>query len=150
MLIPAPNVQHPNIPYTAMNLAQVLHQRWSDDDALNATLPASRVYTGPSVDPSTPFGVITRRNARPINTFGDGSGIDTVAVRVEIIHDSYDGAAGIAAAVKGAFDRTAFDLAGADRVLIMRRTDEAEHQGVDGVWRLSLDFHCTVYLASGA
>ena len=133
-----------------MNLAQVLHQRWAADAALNSALPAGRVFTGPSVDPNTPFAVITRRSARPRTHFGDGSGIDTVAVRVEVFDESYDAAAAVVHALSGAFDGVTFDLAGANRVLIMQRRDESEHQSVDGVWRLTVDFDCTVYFDSGA
>ena len=44
-----------------MNLAQVIHQRWAGDGALSALLPASRLYTGMSVDPTPPYAVITRQ-----------------------------------------------------------------------------------------
>jgi hypothetical protein len=128
-----------------MNLPQLLHQRWTDDATLNAALPASRVYTGPSVDPATPFAVITRRSARPVRSFGDGSGIDAVLIRIELFHDSYDTATTIAQAIKNALTGYAIDLTSGDRLLTVHREDESEHQDIDGTWRLTLDFHCTVY-----
>jgi hypothetical protein len=133
-----------------MNLTLVLHQRWAADSALSAALSASRVFTGPSVDPNTPFALITRRATRPDALFNDGSGVDTIDVRIELYHHSYDAALNVRDQIAAAFDRASFDLSGADRVLVMRRAGENERQGDDGVWRLTLDFQCTVYLNSGA
>jgi len=133
-----------------MNLTQVIHQRWAADSALNAALDATRVFTGPNVSPGTPLAVISQRGVQPSVLFGDGSGIDLVTLRVEIHHESLDAGAAILAALYDAFDRSAFELEGDDRVLQMRRTDATEHQGADGVWRLTVDFNCTVYLATGA
>jgi hypothetical protein len=132
-----------------MNLAQVIHQRWAAAAALNDLLPAARVYTGLSVDPAMPYAVISRPEQSPVSLHHDGSGIDAVTLRIAVYHDRYDEAAAIVHAIKAAFDRTSFELAGADRVLFMRRTADSEHQGDDGLWRFVLDFRCTVYLATG-
>jgi len=133
-----------------MNLTQILHQRWSADATLDAALPAGRVFTGPSVDPATPFAVITQLGARPIRSFGDGSVLDAVVIRVELFHDSYDAATSIATAMKDAFTGFAIDTELGDRLLAMRRDNETEHQAADGTWRMTVDFACTVYLISGA
>jgi len=132
-----------------MNLAQAIHQRWAAAAALSELLPAARVHTGLSVGPTTPYAVISRPDQSPVSLHHDGSGIDAVTLRIQVYHDQYDAAAAIVQEIKAAFDRTSFELAGADRVLFMRRTADSEHQGEDGLWRLLVDFRCTVYLASG-
>jgi len=132
-----------------MNLAQVIHQRWAAADALNDLLSGARVHTGLSVDPTPPYAVISKLDQSPTSLHHDGSGVDEVTLRIQVYHDHYDQAAAIIQQVKAAFDRTSFDLSGSDKVLFMRRTGDSEHQGEDGLWRLVVDFRCTVYLASG-
>jgi hypothetical protein len=132
-----------------MNLAQVIHQRWAAAAALDELLPAARVYTGLSVDPTPPYAVISRPDQSPVSLLHDGSGVDAVMLRIQVYHDQYDAAAAIVEQVKAAFDRTSFELAGGDRVLSMRRTGDSEHQGEDGLWCLLVDFRSAVYLASG-
>lgn len=132
-----------------MNLAQVLHQRWAAAEALNALLPVSRVFTGMSTDPVAPFAVISKRSGRPLASFSDGSGIDVVGVRIQVFHERYDSAAAIVEQVKTTFDRTAFPLAGSDRVLHVERTNEFEGQEKNGTWRMVIDLQCTVELAAG-
>lgn len=133
-----------------MNLAQVIHQRWAAAAALNDLLPASRVYTGLSVDPATPYAVISKEGQSPGSLCHDGSGVDQVKLRIQVYHENYGEAAAIVEQLKAAFDRTRFDLSGADRVLFMQRTDDFENQNEDGLWRMVVDFRLTVYLASGA
>jgi hypothetical protein len=129
-----------------MNLAQVIHQRWAGTAGLNAVLPGSRVFTGMSVDPSLPFAVIGKQSDRPHSRYNDGSSVRTVGLRIEVFHHNYDSAAAIIAQIDAAFDNAAFPLAGADRVLNMQRTDGVEEQKPDGVWRMAVEFACTVYL----
>ncbi len=129
-----------------MNLAQVLHQRWAADESLNALLPAERVFTGTSVTPAMPLAVISRARARPAVQFADGAGLDTVEVRIELYDPSYDASLAVLAALKRAFDRTRFDLAGAGKVLYMRRTADHARQEPDGTWRTTVEFDCTVLL----
>lgn len=131
-----------------MNLAQVLHQRWAADESLNRLLPAERVFTGTSVAPASPLAVISRARAKPAVQFTDGAGLDTVAVRIELYDPSYDASQAVLAALKGAFDRTRFDLAGADKVLYMRRTADHAIQEADGTWRTTVEFNCTVLVGS--
>jgi len=133
-----------------MNLAQVIHQRWSAASALNGLLPAERVYTGLSVDPSVPYAVISREGRAPGSLHHDGSGIDHVELRIQLYHDRHDEAAAILEQIHAAFDRTSFELAGSDRVLFMQRINDFENQNEDGRWRMVVDFRLTVYLASGA
>src|SRR3972149_1427654 len=130
-----------------MNLAQVIHQRWAADTTLNGLLPASRVYTGLSFDPVRPFAVISKESDRPATYHRDGSAIDTVGLRIQVFHDHYDAGAGIMHQIKATFDRTAFDLAGSDKVLNIDRGNDSERQNNDGVWQFIIDFDCTVYLA---
>ena len=132
-----------------MNLAQVIHQRWAADSTLNGLLPATRAYTGLSFDPVRPFAVISKENDKPESYHSDGSAIDAVGMRIQVFHDHYDAGAEILHHIKAAFDRTAFDLAGSDKVLNIQRSNDSERQNPDGVWQFIIDFKCTVYLASG-
>jgi hypothetical protein len=132
-----------------MNLAQVIHQRWAANTTLNGLLPATRVYTGLSFDPARPFAVVSKESDKPESHHSDGSAIDTVGLRIQVFHDHYDAGAAILNQIKMAFDRTAFDLAGSDKVLNIERGNDSEQQNNDGAWQFILDFKCTVYLASG-
>lgn len=139
-----------------MNLAQVIHQRWAAAAELNSLLPADRVSTGWSVDPQVPYAVIAKRSgslAGPagagILRYNDGSAAEAVELRIEVFDEDYDRAAAVIAQIKAAFDNTSFDLAGSDKVILMRRSAEAEEQAPDGRWRLAIDFRLTVYLAAG-
>jgi hypothetical protein len=131
-----------------MNLAQVLHQRWAAAAALNALLPAPRVFTGISPDPSRPFATISKLGSRPLESYNDGSAVDVIGVRFQVFCDGYDPAAAVVEQIKATFDRSRFPLAGSDKVLLMRRTNDSEQQQDDGVWQMSVDFECTVYLES--
>jgi len=133
-----------------MNLAQVIHQRWAAASGLNDLLPAASVYTGLSVDPQMPYAVISKRSDRPMARHNDGSGVDAVGVRIEVFHDNRDAAAAIVEQVKATFDRTDFALAGSDKVINMQRTNDSERQNDDGVWQMTIDFQCAIYLAPGA
>jgi hypothetical protein len=132
-----------------MNLAQVIHQRWAADAALSSLLPASRVYTGMSIDPTRPYAIITRQTDRPVACFNDGSTVDRVGVRVQVFHDAYDAGAAVVHQIKLAFHLAEFALSGSDKVFTMQRSNDSEHQNEDGVWQFVVDFNCTVYLASG-
>ena len=129
-----------------MNLARMLHHRWAADEPLNHLLPAGRVFTGTSVTPAMPLAVISRCHAQPAVQFADGGGLDTVGVRIELYDPSYDASQAVLDAVKRAFDRTSFELAGCGRVLYMRRTADHAHQEPDGTWRTTVEFDCTVLL----
>ena len=130
-----------------MNLAGVIHQRWAAAEGLNGLLPASRVYTGMSVDPATPYAVIAKESDRPAVYHNDGSAVGTVGVRIRVFHDNYDSAAAIMDQVKSAFDRTDFALSGSGKVINMQRANDFELQEDDGLWQFVIDFHCAVYLA---
>jgi hypothetical protein len=132
-----------------MNLAQVIHQRWAAAAALEELLPAERVYTGLSVDPSAPFAVISKLSEQPAGYHNDGSAVATVGLRIQVFHSQYDAAAAIVQQVKAAFDRSDFALAGSDKVVDMQRVNDFERQTADGVWECVCDFHCTVHLAAG-
>ncbi|HUT11851.1 MAG TPA: DUF3168 domain-containing protein [Thermoguttaceae bacterium] len=133
-----------------MNLAEVIHQRWAAAGGLNGLLPATSVYTGLSVDPEMPYAVISKRSDRPMARHNDGSGVDAVGVRIEVFHDNRDAAATIVEQVKTTFDRTDFTLSGSDKVINVQRVNDSERQNDDGVWQMTIDFHCAVYLAPGA
>ncbi|OHB67853.1 MAG: hypothetical protein A2V70_19920 [Planctomycetes bacterium RBG_13_63_9] len=128
-----------------MNLAQMMHQRWAAAEPLNNLLPASHVYTGMAVDPTTPYAVISKERDRPIGFHNDGSAIDAIGVRFEVFHGDYDAGTAIMEQITKTFDRTDFVLSGNDKVINMQRLSDSEVQENDGVWRLTIDFNCTVY-----
>jgi hypothetical protein len=132
-----------------MNLIQVIHQRWAEAETLSSLLPPARLYTGMSVDPAMPYAVISKQSDRPATRHGDGSAVDNVLLRIQVFADDYDAAAAIIAQLKAVFDRSSFALAGRDQVISMLRTNDSETQENDGVWRMLIDFDCTVYLAEG-
>ena len=132
-----------------MNLVQVIHQRWAADETLRALLPASRVTTGITVDPATPYAVIGQQSNRPIFQCSDGSSVDRVGLRVQVFHESYDAAAAIVDRLKAVFHLAQFPLAGSDKVLAMQRANDSERQQDDGLWQFVVDFDCIVQLATG-
>lgn len=132
-----------------MNLAQVIHQRWAATGPLNDLLPASRVYTGMSIDPTTPYAVITKQSDRPMAYLSDGSSVDRVGVRVAVFHGAYDAGAAIVHQLKLAFHLAEFALSGSDKVISIQRSNDLERQDEDGLWQFVVDFNCTVYLTSG-
>ena len=132
-----------------MNLAQVIHQRWAAAEPLDNLLPASRVYSGMSVDPSRPYAVIAKQSGRPVACLSDGSAVDQVGIRIQVFHDNHDAGAAIVHQVKAAFHQTDFALSGSDKVINMQRSNDFEQQDDGGGWQFVVEFNCTVYLASG-
>jgi hypothetical protein len=132
-----------------MNLAQVIHQRWAAAAALNALLPAARVYTGMSVDPTVPFATINKESEHPAAYLNDGSSVATVGLRIDVFHAQHDAAAAIVAQIKAVFDRSAFALAGSDKVVDVLWVNDFERQTADSVWQCTCELNCTVQLAAG-
>ncbi|MEN6556879.1 MAG: DUF3168 domain-containing protein [Thermoguttaceae bacterium] len=132
-----------------MNLLTTIHERWAASTALNALLPVARLFTGACGDALPPLASILKRSDQPDSYQSDGSAIDVVVLRMHILHADYVAAAQIIHQIKKTFDRTTFDLDGGDRVQNMQRINDGEQQRDDGVWKMTIDFQCTVYLASG-
>jgi len=132
-----------------MNLMEKIHQRWAGAEGLCALLPAARVFTGASPDVHTPAATIVKTSEKPDAYQSDGSAIDRVTLRFRVVHERYEQAAAIVHEMKKTFDRSAFDLDDGDRVLDMQRANDCEQQRDDGLWEMTVDFQCTVYLASG-
>jgi hypothetical protein len=130
----------------AMNLAQLLQQRWAAAEPLCALLPAERVYAGMSMDPALPYAVIRKTGDRPIAACNNGSAVNAVLVQIEVFHGNYEAALAVVEQVKAALDRSAFDLADGGRVIRVERTNDFEQHNDDGVWQMVIDFRCTVYL----
>jgi hypothetical protein len=127
-----------------MNLLEVIHQRWAAATALNALLPASRLYTGRSGDPSRPFATIWKRSQRPIALCNDATDFEEIGLRVQVLHDNHDAAAAIVEQLKTTFDRTQFPLSGNDAVVLVQHINNWEEQNDDGVWQMTVDLICTV------
>lgn len=132
-----------------MNLLQVIHERWAAATALNDLLPASRVHTGVCTSPETPRAAILKTSDKPDAYGTDGSAVDIVGLRIVVYHEHHAEAAAIIHQIKSAFDRKSFTLAGSDQVQMMQRTNDFEEPLDNGHWRMTIDFHCTVYLAAG-
>ena len=127
-----------------MNLLEVIHQRWAAATALDSLLPAARVYTGMSADPSRPFAVIFKQSHRPLAQCNDGTAFAAIGLRIQVFHDNHDAAAAIVDQLKAAFDRTQFSLSGNDTVILVQHSNDWEKQNEDGVWQMTVDFLCTV------
>ena len=134
-------------------LMQAIHQRWQATAGLSGLLPATRVTTGASPNPSLPRAVLTRQSDQPVAACNDGSAVTLVGVRIQVFHANYDAAAAIIDQVTAAFDRADFPLddgpPGGARVICMRRSNYSEGQEADGNWRMAVDFACAVYRPSG-
>ena len=143
-----PGRNRPRGPRT-MNLDQVIHQRWAATPALDGLLPAERVYTGMSVDPTLPYAVLSKESERPGDYHNDGSATAAVGLRIQVFAGQYRSGADILHQLKAAFDHGDFPLSGADKVVDMQRLNDFGRQSDDGVWQFTCDFLCTVYLAAG-
>jgi hypothetical protein len=133
-----------------MNLLQAIHQRWAAAEALNALLPATSFFTGASPNNAPPFATMLKQSDKPDSYETDGSAVDVVVLRMQVVHAQHSAAAEIVHQIKKTFDRTSFDLAGGDSVQMMQRANDFEQQRDDGAWQMTIDFKCTVYLAAGA
>jgi hypothetical protein len=127
-----------------VNLLEVIHQRWAAAAALDSLLPAARVYTGMSADPSRPFAVIFKQSHRPLAQCNDGTAFAAIGLRIQVFHDDHDAAAAIIDQLKTTFDRTQFSLSGSDTVTLVQCSNDWEQQDNDGVWQMTVDFTCTV------
>jgi len=130
-----------------MNLAQMIHQRWAASTALCALLPAARVFTGLSVDPTPPYAVLSKQTDQPHAGYSDGTSVRRVGLRIELFHDIYDAAVAVARRIAAALDGSDFALTVSDRVVRMRMTDRREQQQLDGVWQFTFDFDCMILQA---
>jgi hypothetical protein len=132
-----------------MNLEQAIHQRWADTAALEALLPAARLATGRSQGDVMPYATLAREQNRAALRTNAGDALDETILRIDVWCEEYDAGHAIAEQVKAAFDRSAFDLSGGDRVVQMRRSSDSASQDADGVWRFTLRFLVHVHLPSG-
>lgn len=132
-----------------MKLEQAIHERWAATGALSALLPADRLKTGLARGAAVPYATLVRTAGRTLCRTNAGDALDEVTLTIHVWHDAFDAAAAIAHQVKAAFDRSAFDAGGGDRVVQMRRAGESVAQHGDGVWQWTIEFSVQVYLASG-
>lgn len=130
-----------------MSLEQTIHERLAQAAALAAVLPAERITTGRAAATSRPYAVLSCPRRCAVIRTNDG-GLDEVAVRIDVWHDSYDAGQTILTELAAALDRADFPLAGGGRVVEMRRTTESASQQDDGVWKRSIEFLVRVYLPS--
>lgn len=130
-----------------MKLFKAIHARWAADASLIALLAAAKAVSGvyQAASLALPFAVWKRP--------GDGEPIwDNAGDRTEfcnvvcvLYHSDYDDGLAIAAAIKTAFNRASFSLAGGENVMNMQLTaGYSEVQGDDGTWQFSIPFVCQV------
>jgi hypothetical protein len=132
----------------ATNLLQVIHQRWAAATALNAALPAELVYTGNSGAPGPPYVLLNKESQRVAVSYNSGASLVKVTLSIQVFHPRHDAAAAIVEQIAAAFDRTQFALAGNDKVIHMRRTNDTEQQNSSGVWQMTAEFVCMIHLAA--
>ena len=147
-----------------MNLLQTIHDRWADDADLTLLLPATsdkdtnKVWTGLDFNPALPFASIEKLGGSPEQYDNCDTAIDRVAIRIQVFTEDHDQGEDIIRAIKAAFDRSDFTLAGgsssssgedAEAVLNMQRTNDSQFQEEDGTWRFVIDFDAWVYLPYG-
>jgi hypothetical protein len=128
----------------AMTLFQAIHQYWSEAAALSALLPAARVTTGPSADPSLPRAVVYPKSDRLVTQANDGTSVRAVAVQILVFDRDFDDAVNIVEEVKNAFNGATFDLDYGDSVIDTVQSDGSAKQQTDGVWQWTLEFKFTV------
>lgn len=130
-----------------MNLEQAIHQRWAASGELQSLLPADNVTTGPSPAAALPHATIWRKTGRTICRTNAQHSLDEVTLAISVWHDDHDAGRAIAEAVRAAFDRAAFPLAGGDRVMQMRRIAESTTQSPHGTWQMTTKFLVRVLLS---
>lgn len=129
-----------------MNLEQALHQRWSDNQALNALLPAERVTTGRSSIESLPRATLSRRSRRTVCRTNSGDTLEEVTVELRLRHESFDAAVAIVQQFLTTFDRSQFSLAAGAEVQSLRRTQDDCRQADDGTWLLRVELLARIHL----
>jgi hypothetical protein len=132
-----------------VNLEQAIHQRWAASTSLAALLPAGNVKTGRASSGPMPYATIARERNRTVFRTNAGDALDEAEVAIDVWHDDYDAGRAIADQLTAAFDQSSFSLAGADRVVQMRRIEDSASQDAGGVWRFSTHFLVRVHLPSG-
>ena len=131
-----------------MNLLQAINERWAAAAALEAVLPAARLYTGVCPDAALPWATLAKESERPVACCNDGSATVAVGLKIDVFHGDHDAGAGVVEQIIAAFDRSDFALAGSDRVVDMRRVNDFERESDDGVWQFTCEFQCVVFLAA--
>ncbi len=131
-----------------MNLEQALHQRWGENQALNAVLSADRVTTGRSSLGSLPRATISRRSRRTVCRTNLGDTLEEVSVEVRLRNESFDDGIAVVQQFLATFDRTQFSLSNGAEVLSLRRLEDDCHQADDGTWQFRIHMLARVHLPS--
>ncbi len=130
-----------------MSLEAAIHQRWADDAALVALLPAQRFRTGRTSAGPRPHAALTVVLTRPVLRSNADDTLDECDVAIDVWHDEHDAGRAIAERVAVSFDRAAFDLPEGGRAVQMRRTAGTAAQDEEGVWRFRVVFIVEVHRA---
>lgn len=129
-----------------MDLEQTLHQRWSDNQALNALLPAERISTGRSSLGSLPRATLSRLSRRTVCRTNSGDILEEVTVEMRLRHESFDDGTAVVQQFLSAFDRSQFSLANGAKVVNLRRVEDDCHQDDDGNWQFRVEMLARVHL----
>ena len=132
-----------------MNLEQAIHQRWAATEELASLVPAENVSTGRRFHAALPYATIRRKAGRTVLRTNAQAALDEVVLEISVWHENHDAGRAAAEAVRAAFDRSSFTLAGGNRVMQMRRTADSTAQTQDGTWRMTIEFLVQVHLSSG-
>jgi hypothetical protein len=122
-----------------MTLEQAIHEHWFVSPDLNGLLPAERLFTGRSLDTSSPYATLARERTQPVCRTSSGD-VDEVTLRVHVWHDRYEAGCAVAQAVRAAFSRRGFDLGGGVLATGMRFIGRADVLHDDGIWQFTLRF----------
>jgi len=107
------------------------------------------VTTGRAVGTARPYATLTRLGSHPLLRSNAGGTIEQIRLRIDLWHDRLDDGQAIVRQIRTSLDGSAFPLSGGDRVMHLRRTEDAAVQHEDGVWQFSMTFLVQVYLAQG-
>ena len=118
-----------------MTLEQALHQRWSDNQTLNALLPADRVTTGRSSLGTLPRATICRESRCTVCRTNLGDILEDVTVTMHLRHESFDDGIAIIRQFLAVFDRSHFNLSENAKVLSLRRIEDTCRQANDNTWQ---------------
>jgi hypothetical protein len=130
-------------------LEQAIHQRWAAAAGLAALLPAERFITGPAHGSLRPYAVLRQGVRRPILRTNSGDALDQVRLAIDLWHDDRGAGQAIVPQIQAAFDRAAFDLSAAARVILMRQTGDRVVRRGDS-WQFTVAFLLQIHLCSGA
>jgi len=118
-----------------MLLEQALHQLWSDDQTLNALLPADHVTTGRSRLDALPRATICRESQRTVCRTNSGDTLEEITIDMRLRHESFADGIAIVRQFLTTFEHSHFDLSENAIVLALQPIKDTCHQENDNTWQ---------------